>query len=60
MVRVTNPNHNEATDHDILEGHSKGSKNWNNVYQSSLRLEDATAASLVKGEFPIVFGGDHS
>ena len=60
MVKVTNPRHNQADDADIIAGHRQGERNWHNVYQSCLRLEEATANSLKKGQFPIVFGGDHS
>jgi arginase family enzyme len=60
MVPVTNPKCNQAQDKDILEGHRKGERNWNNVYESCDRLEKATVKSLVNKQFPIVFGGDHS
>ncbi len=60
MVNVTNTKCNQAQDKDILEGHRKGERNWNNVYESCDRLEKATEKSLRAGQFPVVFGGDHS
>lgn len=60
MVAVTNPKCNASNDKDIVDGHKPGRKNWNNVFQSSMRLEKATERALQLGQFPIVFGGDHS
>lgn len=60
MVAVTNPNCNTSTDKDIVEGHQQGRKNWDNVLQSSKRLERSTERALKANLFPVVFGGDHS
>lgn len=60
MVKVTNPKCNQDLDKDIVDGHKPGERNWNNVFESCNRLESATAISLTKGQFPVVFGGDHS
>lgn len=60
MVQVTNPKCNQAQDKDILDGHRPGERNWNNVFESCNRLEKATEKSLRNGQFPVVFGGDHS
>jgi arginase len=60
MVAVSNPKSNTSNDKDIIEGHSQGRKNWNNVVNSSLRLERSTERALRHGLFPLVFGGDHS
>ncbi|TNV77192.1 hypothetical protein FGO68_gene7854 [Halteria grandinella] len=60
MIQVTNQKCNQAQDKDILEGHRKGERNWNNVYESCDRLEKATAKSLLAKQYPVVFGGDHS
>ena len=60
MVNVTNTKCNQALEKDIVDGHKPGERNWNNVFESCNRLEQATAASLRKGQFPVVFGGDHS
>lgn len=60
MVAVSNPKCNTSHDKDIIQGHKPGKKNWNNVVNSSLRLERATERALKQKLFPIVFGGDHS
>ncbi len=60
MVAVSNPKPNTANDKDIIEGHSPGRKNWNNVQNSSTRLEKSTERALRHNLFPVVFGGDHS
>ncbi len=60
MIDVTNPSSNASKDKDVIEGHRPGELNWNNVYQSCDKLEKATEKSLRKGQFPVVFGGDHS
>lgn len=60
MVAVSNPKPNSANDKDIIEGHQAGRKNWNNVLNSSQRLERSTERALKHNLFPIVFGGDHS
>lgn len=60
MVAVSNPKPNTANDKDIIEGHMPGRNNWNNVLNSSLRLEKSTERALRHNLFPVVFGGDHS
>ena len=60
MVAVSNPKPNSANDKDIIQGHHPGRKNWNNVLNSSQRLERSTERALKHNLFPIVFGGDHS
>lgn len=60
MVAVSNPKCNTSNDKDIVQGHKPGSKNWDNVFNSSMRLERSTERALRHGLFPLVFGGDHS
>ena len=60
MVAVSNPKCNTSSDKDIVQGHQPGRKNWNNVINSSMRLERSTERALRHGLFPLVFGGDHS
>jgi arginase len=60
MVAVSNPKCNTSNDKDIVQGHKPGSKNWDNVINSSMRLERSTERALRHGLFPLVFGGDHS
>jgi arginase len=60
MVAVSNPKCNTSSDKDIIQGHKPGRKNFDNVLNSSLRLERSTERALRHGLFPIVFGGDHS
>ena len=60
MVAVSNPKCNTANDKDIVQGHRTGTKNWDNVINSSMRLERSTERALRHGLFPLVFGGDHS
>ena len=60
MVAVSNPKCNTASDNDVIQGHKPGRKNYNNVVNSSLRLERSTERALRHGLFPLVFGGDHS
>ncbi len=60
MVAVSNPKSNTQNDKDIVQGHKAGSKNQENVINSSMSLELSTERALRQRLFPLVFGGDHS